>query len=183
MQHFANFGIIKQQNKALSRKATINQGIEAASRPYQSRVGVAVPDKQNFNDIRKVDDYAASPSGYLGFRNDPYKGLGGMMEEPVPVKKYKRTETIKPSAEDIALVRKGAETDPNGFLGISRRYRQETAKKDPLTGYLPPSNEFFDRRGDARIFNREAQGMPQLYKGEAARGRVLLDDYTNANRT
>jgi hypothetical protein len=183
MQHFANFGIVKQQNKALSRKVTINQGIEAASKPYQSRVGVPIPDKQNFIDIRKVDDYAASPSGYLGFRTDPFKGYGGMMEEPVPTKKYKRTETVKPSAEDIALVKRGAEADPSGFLGVARRYRKETAKKDPLTGYLPPSNEFFDRRGDARIFNREAKGMPQLYKGEDARGQVLLNDYINANRT
>jgi len=41
------------------------------------------PNAKDFTDIRKVDDYAASPTGYLGFRIDPYKGYGGMMEEPV----------------------------------------------------------------------------------------------------
>jgi hypothetical protein len=42
-----------------------------------------IPDKNSFTDIRKVDDYAASPSGYLGYQKDPFKGYGGMMEEPV----------------------------------------------------------------------------------------------------
>ena len=44
-----------------------------------------VPDTNGFSDIRKTDDHAASPTGYLGFRTDPYKGYGGMMEEPVDV--------------------------------------------------------------------------------------------------
>ena len=43
------------------------------------------PNRQDFTDIRKTDDRAASPTGYLGFRTDPYKGYGGMMEEPVDV--------------------------------------------------------------------------------------------------
>lgn len=40
--------------------------------------------KTGWSDIRKTDDRAASPTGYLGFRTDPYKGYGGMMEEPIP---------------------------------------------------------------------------------------------------
>lgn len=43
-----------------------------------------IPITEGFTDIRRVSDTAASPSGYLGFRTDPYKGYGGMMEEPVP---------------------------------------------------------------------------------------------------
>ena len=38
----------------------------------------------NFSDIRKTTDRAASPTNYLGFRTDPYKGYGGMMEESIP---------------------------------------------------------------------------------------------------
>jgi hypothetical protein len=40
---------------------------------------------KDWSDIRKTDDTAASPTNYLGFRKDPYKGYGGMMEEPIPV--------------------------------------------------------------------------------------------------
>lgn len=40
--------------------------------------------KEGWSDIRKTDDRAASPSGYLGFRTDPHQGYGGMMEEPIP---------------------------------------------------------------------------------------------------
>jgi hypothetical protein len=43
-----------------------------------------IPISEGFTDIRKVSDTAASPTGYLGFRKDPFKGFGGMMEEPVP---------------------------------------------------------------------------------------------------
>ena len=39
--------------------------------------------RDDFTDIRKTKDTAASPTGYLGYRKDPYKGYGGMMEEPV----------------------------------------------------------------------------------------------------
>lgn len=42
------------------------------------------PLTEGFTDIRETNDRAASPSGFLGFRTDPYKGYGGMMEEPVP---------------------------------------------------------------------------------------------------
>jgi len=44
---------------------------------------VKTPDTKGFTDIRKTTDEAASPTGYLGFRTDSYKGMGGMMEEPV----------------------------------------------------------------------------------------------------
>ena len=50
---------------------------------YNPRTPELVPDKEAFSDIRKTKDTAASSTGYLGFRTDPYKGLGGMMEEPV----------------------------------------------------------------------------------------------------
>jgi len=55
----------------------------------------------NFTDIRKTDDSAASKNGYLGFRTDPYKGYGGMMEETVPDsellqnKVWKRSNILK----------------------------------------------------------------------------------------
>ena len=39
--------------------------------------------RHDFTDIRRTKDTAASPTGYLGYRKDPYKGYGGMMEEPV----------------------------------------------------------------------------------------------------
>lgn len=39
---------------------------------------------KDFTEIRKTGDTAASESGYLGFRTDPYKGYGGMMEEAIP---------------------------------------------------------------------------------------------------
>ena len=45
------------------------------------------PNLDAFTDVRKTDDIAASPTGYLGFRKDPYKGYGGMMEEPVDLLK------------------------------------------------------------------------------------------------
>ena len=125
MQHFANFGYIKQANKQLKRlnevtsipvvdgslgktakylsnnyKTPPSEEIDfinrrkmatRAERKYKASLkekilqGNPTPDTQGFSDIRKTDDYAASPSGYLGFRTDPYKGYGGMMEEPVPV--------------------------------------------------------------------------------------------------
>jgi hypothetical protein len=56
------------------------RGDEKYARARQSEL---IPDKESFNSIRKTDDRAASPTGYLGFRTDPYKGFGGMMEEPV----------------------------------------------------------------------------------------------------
>jgi hypothetical protein len=45
------------------------------------------PNTDAFTDVRKTDDLAASRSGYLGFRKDPFKGYGGMMEEPVDLLK------------------------------------------------------------------------------------------------
>jgi hypothetical protein len=45
------------------------------------------PNTDAFTDVRRTDDPAASPTGYLGFRKDPYKGYGGMMEEPVDLLK------------------------------------------------------------------------------------------------
>ena len=47
------------------------------------RKNEVVPNTKDFTDIRKTTDGFASETGYLGFRTDPYKGLGGMMEEPV----------------------------------------------------------------------------------------------------
>lgn len=45
------------------------------------------PNLEAFTDVRKTEDRAASPTGYLGFRKDPFKGYGGMMEEPVDLVK------------------------------------------------------------------------------------------------
>ena len=64
---------------------------EQGNRSKPDLIGAVKPDTKNYSDIRKVDDYAAAPTGYLGFQNDPYKGYGGMMEEPVPTTQRKIT--------------------------------------------------------------------------------------------
>jgi hypothetical protein len=81
-----------QLEEKLSRKRAIRQsGLDKQdplSRPirhsYNEYDAPAVLPKTGWSDIRKTDDRAASPTGYLGFRTDPYKGYGGMMEEPIP---------------------------------------------------------------------------------------------------
>jgi len=135
MQHFANFGYVKQQNKQLKNyihSATMgsnatphqiagNTGWMGANQfkestdpdllrsyrkvikenskdPLTKRLGedyISVRKspvenldlsllKKDWTDVRKTNDYTASPTGYLGFRTDPFKGYGGMMEESVP---------------------------------------------------------------------------------------------------
>ena len=44
------------------------------------------PTSPHWSGIRKTKDTAASPTGYLGFRTNPYEGYGGMMEESIPIK-------------------------------------------------------------------------------------------------
>jgi hypothetical protein len=148
MQHFANFGYVKQANKQLKNlndikgakiaipdksrlnPATIEKGLgnianrlDNPSKLQKSKVEESLQDKlalaravrqdsfrvndplirpikysyrnsilepkelptKDWSDIRKTDDTAASSTNYLGFRKDPYKGYGGMMEEPIPV--------------------------------------------------------------------------------------------------
>ena len=53
--------------------------------PYQKEVGYETKPTKDFTDIRRTLDTAASPTGYLGYRTDPFKGYGGMMEEPIPL--------------------------------------------------------------------------------------------------
>jgi hypothetical protein len=135
MQHFANFGYVKQANKQLKKLnefdhrptkysqdiAQLNSqfpeekagnlnyisklmsGVQKDTRALRKRRvdPLSVPinskkqiqyrglepnqaTKNNWSEIRKTRDSATSDSGYLGFQNDPYKGLGGMMEEAIP---------------------------------------------------------------------------------------------------
>ena len=144
MQHFVNFGYVKQANNQLKRLNELKlgtgiAGIKTSSgervkslgniaknqvesphksneiiqtaldskigsiRSYKQRsinkidpltkpiresyreepLPVTLPE-QDWSDIRKTSDKAASSTGYLGFRKDPYKGYGGMMEESIP---------------------------------------------------------------------------------------------------
>jgi hypothetical protein len=66
-----------------------NQGLLSVKRKPKSgeyaEVRVNLPDYDAFTEVRKTDDIAASKTGYLGFRKDPFKGYGGMMEEPVDI--------------------------------------------------------------------------------------------------
>jgi hypothetical protein len=47
-------------------------------------------ESNNYSEIRPTSDGAASASGYLGYQKDPYKGYGGMMEEPVPLEEARK---------------------------------------------------------------------------------------------
>jgi len=143
MEHFADFGYVKQANKQLKRlnesknlsigalqgdglgekaqdavnryfrtgtseakkikiakgyenilngslrhsRAEIKPQLDPLTKKYRKTISNYIPENPSsdkWSDIRKTDDYAASNSGYLGFRTDPFKGYGGMMEEPVP---------------------------------------------------------------------------------------------------
>jgi hypothetical protein len=138
MEHFADFGYVRDTNKQLKRLSQLSQAkfpervvsqsglgnlakqqvenpyrntekiktslesrlggvrakdawydrLDPLSRPirhsYNEYDAPAVLPKTGWSDIRKTDDRVASPTGYLGFRTDPFKGYGGMMEEPIP---------------------------------------------------------------------------------------------------
>jgi len=141
MQHFTNFGIIKQANKQLkniyesktggthpnnlANPTSLGKlsGMTAKSiKQYPDEVDwvkndaqellargkrdrrtlrtrevdpLATPAKpwelsagdktdKEWSEIRTTRDRAISPTTYLGFRKDPYKGYGGMMEEAIP---------------------------------------------------------------------------------------------------
>jgi hypothetical protein len=130
MQHFSDFGVIKQTNKKLKKleemkstykgrklgeisdpswsgtpaESVVRGNIDATRNkrkdspfnaktrddlkyPYKKRMDISSEyrlDAPEWSDIRKVKDDAASQSGYLGFRKDPFKGFGGMMEEAIP---------------------------------------------------------------------------------------------------
>ena len=47
-------------------------------------------DSPNYSEIRPTSDKAASVSGYVGYQKDPYKGSGGLMEEPVPLNEARK---------------------------------------------------------------------------------------------
>lgn len=49
---------------------------------------------RDWSDIRKNLDSAIN-STYLGFRKDPFKGYGGMMEEPIPINELYNTKKIR----------------------------------------------------------------------------------------
>ena len=62
----------------LARRTSKRKGF-----PFGSLV-IRKPDFDSFAEIRKTNDYAVSPTGYVGFRKDPHIGLGGMCEEGIP---------------------------------------------------------------------------------------------------
>lgn len=162
MQHFINFGYVKQANKQLKRLQEMKSGLptpigkisEAASNSELRNVrageakqyldskirgarynrtslsnqnDLSFPyKKENIPDTRKLEgwsesrrtlDSAASPTGYIGFRTDPYKGYGGMMEEPIPLEDLSRAPLRK------ALVPTYKEANQYGkYNAISRDY-------------------------------------------------------------
>lgn len=84
-----------EQNKADIDPLTKRIGTE--THPYYG--GTFVEDyntqrlpKTGWSDIRKTDDRATSSTGYLGFRTDPFKGYGGMMEEAIPLRDFPITK-------------------------------------------------------------------------------------------
>jgi len=78
--------------------------IPAVARKYNSGERVPrsivtqerIPDGKNYTDVRKVDDYALSPSGYMGFKNTP----NSFFEEAIPMKdmiKIGKKTKVKPT--------------------------------------------------------------------------------------
>lgn len=137
MQHFADFGYVKQANKQLKRIYETKIDPVSARNLGELSAKKYPPDKEYFNsmltrgrytrkqrndttdpltrpiitevrteekspeqlsrdwsDIRKNLDSAIN-STYLGFRKDPFKGYGGMMEEPIPINELYNTKKIR----------------------------------------------------------------------------------------
>ena len=72
-----------------------NNGLTARNKIAERRVNprkisasndLSKPNLDQFTDVRPNEDYAINAE-YLGFRKDPFKGYGGMVEEPVDYKK------------------------------------------------------------------------------------------------
>lgn len=59
---------------------------QATPRTISSTQDKSKPNLDDFTEVRANKDPVIN-AGYLGFRKDPYKGYGGMMEEPVDYKK------------------------------------------------------------------------------------------------
>lgn len=72
-------------NDRESAKRVIAKRLENPRKIY-SKNDHANPDFTGFTDIRRNTDPAINAT-HLGFRTDPFKGYGGMMEEPVDYKK------------------------------------------------------------------------------------------------
>jgi hypothetical protein len=137
MQHFADFGYIKQANKQLKRmyetkidpisarnlgelsaekyppdkqyfdsmltrgrytRKQKNDTTDPLTRPIvtEVRTGQKSPEQlgKDWSDIRKNTDSAIN-STHLGFRKDPYKGYGGMMEEAIPIDELYNTKKVR----------------------------------------------------------------------------------------
>lgn len=82
-------GIARQNKKWYSQseagKDPLTKPLGAESYTYDGKRREPEIPKTGWSDIRKVKDEAISDSGYSGFRTDPYKGYGGMMEEGIPL--------------------------------------------------------------------------------------------------
>lgn len=79
-----------------------------------------VPDSrklEGWSESRRTLDSTAAPNGYLGYQKDPYKGYGGMMEEPIPMEDLSRAPLRK------ALVPTYKEANQYGrYNAIARDY-------------------------------------------------------------
>ena len=101
---YSRAGAAKRKNNTrveVSRQLKLDNSnsdplLDPYTKPYEK---VSLVNKKQTNpewsDIRKTDDSAASSSGYLGFRTDPYKGYGGMMEEAVPSNELSKVNRLK----------------------------------------------------------------------------------------
>ena len=153
MQHFANFGIVKKANKQLKRNT------------YVSESGNGID--KNWSDVRQTDDKAASATGYLGFRKDPYKGYGGMMEESIPHKDFWTTHESKILGSKAKI---DQELHLNDALTAVRERVRVIEPKDPLKQFIGrSSNGDLRHRGDSRITSRVESGLPQLTSGDRSR--------------
>ncbi|QIW88526.1 hypothetical protein [Pseudanabaena phage PA-SR01] len=61
--------IIKRLDKGKVRQSYIRKN-KSGETPRIAKPESYVPDDKNYNNIRKVDDFATSNTGYLGFNND-----------------------------------------------------------------------------------------------------------------
>lgn len=90
------------QDYLLSNKRDVRQGREILKDPLtrpivsEVRTGEKSPEQlgRDWSDVRKNSDPAIN-STYTGFRTDPFKGYGGMMEEAIPIDELYNTKKVR----------------------------------------------------------------------------------------
>jgi hypothetical protein len=88
---------LTRQKRSLANIDPLTKPVGTVTHPYYGNTFVEEyntqrPPNSNWSDVRKTNDKAASSTGYLGFRTDPYKGYGGMMEESIPLSDFPITK-------------------------------------------------------------------------------------------